>query len=200
MRRLTVLLATMGLALAMSASVAFALTFDCTAGRGCVGTDAPDTLNGSAGSDDMDGRQAGDELFGNDGGDWMSGDAYAPADTSTDGDDRISGGIGGDGMAGYGGADELSGGEGRDYIDAVEKSKNPGEDAVTGGGSNDFIDAIDQTRDTINCGAGTRDRVYYDKNLDTLQKCEVAKTAYPEEGFFKGTSATVGNGSALRGR
>jgi Ca2+-binding RTX toxin-like protein len=200
MRRLTVLLAMMGLALLTSASVAFALTVDCTAGRGCVGTEAPDTLNGSAGSDDMDGRQAGDELFGNDGSDWMSGDAYAPTDTLTDGDDDILGGTGNDNMVGYGGADKLSGGDGGDGIDAQENSKNPGEDTVAGGASNDFIFAIDQTRDTINCGAGTKDRVYYDKNLDTLEKCEVARTRYPEDGFFKGSSASAERVTGVRAR
>lgn len=199
MRRLAVLLATMGLALFTSAGVAFALTLDCTANRGCVGTDLPDTLNGSSGSDDMDGRQADDDLFGNDGSDWMSGDAYAPTDTSTDGNDNISGGIGNDSMVGYGGADDLSGGDDSDFIDAIENSDNPGEDTVTGGGSNDFIFAIDQTKDTINCGAGRRDRVYYDKNLDTLQKCEVARTTFAEE-FFKGTSATVGKVNNSRER
>ena len=190
----------MGMALCLSAGVAFALTVDCTAGRGCVGTDGPDTLNGSAGGDDMDGRQDGDDLFGNDGSDWMSGDAYAPADTSTDGDDRILGGIGGDGMVGYGGDDQLSGGEGRDFIDARENSDNPGEDTVTGGRSNDFIDAIDQTRDTINCGAGTRDAVFYDKNLDTIDRCEDARTSYPEEEFFKATYAASGRVNDLRAR
>ncbi len=57
MRQLTLLFATMGMALVLSAGAAVALTLACTAGRGCVGTDDYDTLNGSIGNDDMDGRQ-----------------------------------------------------------------------------------------------------------------------------------------------
>jgi hypothetical protein len=45
--------------------------FNCTAGRGCVGTDDPDTLIGSIGNEDIDFRQVADELFGNNGHDWM---------------------------------------------------------------------------------------------------------------------------------
>ncbi len=198
MRRLTLLFATMAMALVLSAGVAFALTVDCTAGRGCVGTDEPDTLNGSVSHDDMDGRQAGDELFGNDGHDWMQGDAYAPTDSSTDGDDRIFGGAGYDGMVGYGGSDFLSGGGASDFIEAIENSNNPGEDTVNGGGGNDFIDAIDGTKDTINCGKGAKDRVFYDKSIDTVaSNCEVKRTKYPEE-FFGAASAMAGEVNALR--
>ncbi|HET7271477.1 MAG TPA: hypothetical protein VFI90_10375 [Rubrobacter sp.] len=198
MRRLTLLLTMMALALLLSASVALALAVDCTADRGCFGTDDPDTLNGSVGNDDMDARQAGDRLFGGDGHDWMSGDAYGPTDTSTDGDDRVIGEAGSDGMVGYGGSDVLSGGDGRDYAYAVESSKNPGEDTVRGGADNDFIDAIDKTKDTIDCGTGTKDRVYYDKDLDTVERCEVARTKYPEELFRVASVAGEVNASRAR--
>jgi len=68
MRRLTLLLAAMGMVLLLSAGVAFALTVDCTGNRACIGTDDDDTLNGSSGVDpDMQGRQGSDELFANDG-------------------------------------------------------------------------------------------------------------------------------------
>ena len=200
MKRLTVLFAMMALALLLSASVAFALTVDCTAERGCFGTDDPDTLNGSVGNDDMDARQAGDRLFGGDGHDWMSGDTYGPSDTSTDGNDRVFGEAGSDGMAGYGGSDILSGGDGRDYVYAIENSKNPGEDTVKGGADNDFIDAIDKTKDTIDCGSGAKDRVYYDKNLDTVERCEIARTEYPEEQFRAATSATTEEANTSRAR
>lgn len=192
MKRLTVLHTTTALALLLSASVALALTIDCTAGRGCFGTDAPDTLNGSAGDDDMDARQAGDDLYGGDGHDWMSGDTYGPADSSTDGADRVFGGVGSDGMVGYGGGDLLSGGDGRDYLYAVELSNGPGEDTVKGGRSNDYIDAIDKTRDAIDCGAGTKDRVYYDKDLDTIKGCEIARIRYPEEASLGSSAASKG--------
>ena len=189
MKRLTVLLTITALVSLLSASVAFALTVDCTAGRGCFGTDEPDTLNGSAGGDDMDARQAGDNLYGGEGQDWMSGDTYGPADSSTDGEDRMFGGAGSDGMVGYGGGDLLSGGIGRDYIYAVEHSNGPGEDTVRGGSGDDFIEAIDKTKDTIGCGAGAKDRVYYDKGLDTIQGCEIARVRYQEETFLASSAA-----------
>lgn len=191
--------ATMAMALVLSTGVAVALDVSCIAGRGCVGTDDPDILHGSAGSDDMDARQAGDELFGDDGNDWISGDAYAPTDTSTDGDDQVFGGAGYDGMVGYGGTDLLSGGGQGDYIEAVENSANPGEDTVNGGGANDFILAIDKTRDTINCGKGTRDRVYYDKGIDQVSNnCEIKRTELPEE--FGVASAVAEETDPLRAR
>jgi hypothetical protein len=63
MRRLGLLLATMGMALAVIAGVAFADTFECFAGRACTGTDGPDTLNGSSGDDwNMDARQGNYQL------------------------------------------------------------------------------------------------------------------------------------------
>jgi hypothetical protein len=200
MRKTVLLLGAMALALLLASGIALAETIDCTAGRGCFGTDDPDTLNGSVGHDDMDARQASDRLFGNDGHDWMSGDTYGPADSSTDGDDRIFGEAGDDGMVGYGGSDLLSGGDGYDYIAAIENSNNPGEDTVKGGADTDFINALDESIDTINCGAGSRDRVYYDKNLDTVEKCEVARTRLPEEEFFRAASATTQKVNALRDR
>jgi hypothetical protein len=96
-------------------------------------------------------------------------------------DDRMFGGAGFDGMIGYGGDDLLSGGARGDFIDAKENSENPGEDTVRGGRGRDFIDAIDETKDTINCGKGIKDEVFYDENLDTVENCEIAMTQYPEE-------------------
>ena len=137
----------------------------------------------------MDASQAGDRDYGGDGHDWMSGDTYGPADSSTDGEDRVFGGAGSDGMVGYGGGDLLSGGIGRDYIYAVEHSNGPGEDTVKGGRGDDLIDAIDKTRDTIDCGAGAKNRVYYGKDLDTIQGCEIARVRYPEATFLASSSA-----------
>ena len=199
MKRLAVLLTITALASLLSAGVAFALTVDCTSGRGCFGTDGPDTLKGSAGYDDMDARQAGDDLYGGDGQDWMSGDTYGPADSSTDGEDRMFGGAGSDGMVGYGGGDLFSGGIGRDYIYAVEHSNGPGEDTFRGGKGDDFIEAIDKTRDTIDCGAGEKDRVYYDKDLDTIQGCEIARVRY-QEGTVLASSAAAKDVNTSRSR
>ena len=184
-------MAVMAMAVLLSAGVAVAATVDCFEGRGCTGTDAADTINGSDQGDEIDGGQAGDTIFGNDGGDFISGDAFGPTDTSTDGDDDISGGAGQDFLIGYGGGDTLSGGVGRDFIEAIENSENSGEDTVTGDGGSDFIYAIDKTKDTIDCGAGKRDIVFYDKNSDTIKNCERKETKPFEEEFFKSTSFTT---------
>jgi len=192
MKRLTLLLAVMGMALLLSAGVAFADTFDCIANRGCIGTNGPDTLNGSTGDDFMDAMQDDDELFGNEGHDSMYGDAFAAPnnDTSTDGDDLLEGGPGFDDMTGYGGADEFSGGANGDFIFAEESSENEGEDTVNSGGGNDFIQAIDQTKDTINCGKGKRDIAFFDKGIDTVaNNCEDRN---PDFGELSSSAASSG--------
>ena len=202
MKGLSLLLATMGMALLLSAGVAFADTFDCIAGRACTGTNGPDTLKGSADSDYMDARQDDDELFGNEGYDSMSGDAFAAPnnDTSTDGDDLLEGGPGFDYMTGYGGADEFSGGDNGDFIFAEESSENEGEDTVNSGGGNDFIQAIDQTKDTINCGKGKRDIAFFDKGIDTVaNNCEF-KNRFPMEEFSRAASSGTKMVNALRAR
>jgi hypothetical protein len=53
------------------------------------------------------------------------------------------------------------------------------------------------TKDTINCGNGTKDEVYYDGNLETVENCEIARTEYPEE-FIGAASAEETN--TLRAR
>ena len=202
MKRLTLLLAVMGMALLLSAGVAFAATFDCIANRGCIGTNGPDTLNGSTGDDFMDAMQDDDELFGNEGHDSMYGDAFAAPnnDTSTDGDDHLEGGPGFDDMTGYGGADEFSGGANGDFIFAEESSENEGEDTVNSGGGNDFIQAIDQTKDTINCGKGKRDIAFFDKGIDTVaNNCEF-KNRFPMEEFSRAASSGTKMANTLRAR
>ena len=170
------MLAAMGVALLLSAGLAFAATYDCTAGRACVGTEGPDTLNGSSGVDPyMDGRQDDDELFAN-GGEYayLQGDAFdAPDnDTTTDGDDTFSGGARGD------------------FIFAEETSQNKGEDTVNGGRGNDYIEARDEVRDTINCGRGTMDVVFFDMGgIDTVKNCEY-KNKWPDFEEFSSAAAS----------
>jgi hypothetical protein len=194
MRRLSLVMAIMGVALALSAGLALAATYDCTAGRACIGTEGPDTLNGSSGVDPyMDGRQDDDELFANDGEyAYMQGDAFdAPDnDTATDGDDSLEGGPGFDEMVGFGGNDTFSGGARGDFIFAEETSENKGEDTVNGGRGNDFIQAKDQTADTIDCGRGNKDAAFFDRGIDTVaSNCEY-RNKFPdfEEFGGRGTS------------
>jgi hypothetical protein len=191
MKRLSLLVATVSLALLLSAGVAFADTFDCIANRGCIGTDGRDTLNGSAGDDFMDGRQDSDRLFGIEGHDSMYGDAFAAPDndTSTDGNDLLRGGWGFDELIGYGGADRLVGGLRGDFIFAEESSENEGEDSVRGKTGNDFILAKDGVKDTISCGRGDSDIVFFDEGgVDTVaNSCEIKN---PEFGGFSSAASS----------
>jgi hypothetical protein len=83
----------------------------------------------------------------------------------------------------------LFSGPGQDFIYAVENSKNRGQDTVKGGRDNDFVAAIDKTRDVLDCGGGSRDWVYYDKNADRVENCEIKRTKLPkEEGFGTASS------------
>jgi Ca2+-binding RTX toxin-like protein len=98
-----------------------------------------------------------------------------------EGNDTLVGGSGPDVIVGGGGDDTLLGGDGDDklYGDAgpgsavspngrlILPSGNYGKDTFDGGFGNDFIDAADdlpltQGYDTITCGPGTADQVYYD--------------------------------------
>ncbi len=171
----------------LSAGLAFAATYDCTAGRACIGTDESDTLNGSSSWDYMDGRQGDDRLFGNEKGDFMSGDAWDASgnDTTTDGDDLLRGGPSWDELVGFGGDDELYGGPAGDFIFAEESSVNEGEDIVYGNKGDDLIFARDGVKDTIDCGGGKMDVAFFDKGgMDTVSSdCEY-KNKWPDFYFF----------------
>jgi Ca2+-binding RTX toxin-like protein len=204
MKRLILLLATMGMALLLSTSLALAATYNCTAGRACIGTEGRDTLNGSNGFDPyMDGRQGDDRLFANDGRyAYMQGDAFDPPDndTSTDGDDLLKGGPGSDEMAGLGGSDTFRGRASGDFIFAEETSKNKGNDDVVGGGGNDYILARDGIRDTINCGGGKWDVAFFDKGgTDKVDNCEY-KNQFPGGEFSRVSTSAAEKVSALRAR
>ena len=193
MKRLTLLLAVMGMALLLSAGVAFADTFDCIANRGCIGTDGPDTLYGSSRSDYMNAMQGADVLYGHEGYDYLSGDDFEASDTSTDGNDRIAGGQNYDELYGYGGNDKFLGRSGGDFIFAEESSENEGEDIVQGNEGSDFILARDGVKDTINCGPGEHDWVVFDKGgIDTVKdSCERKRGGVYSAAATSGTTEKV---------
>jgi Ca2+-binding RTX toxin-like protein len=161
-RRLSLLLTIMGMALVAITGVAVADTIACFSNRACIGTNGPDTLDGTSSYDDMDGRQGSDVMYGHERYDFMSGDAYDARDTSTDGNDHIAGGRSSDELFGYGGKDRFLGRSGGDYIFAEESSENEGVDRVGGHEGNDWILARDGVKDTIGCGTGQRDTVFFD--------------------------------------
>jgi hypothetical protein len=44
-----------------------------------------------------------------------------------------------------------------------------------GQSGNDIIRALDLFRDRIDCGTGNSDTVVYDRNLDTIEDCEIKR-------------------------
>jgi Ca2+-binding RTX toxin-like protein len=198
------LLATMGMALLLITGVAIADTINCFANRACIGTNGPDTLLGTSSFDDMDARQGNDEMYGHEGFDEMSGDAYDARDTSTDGNDHIGGGQNSDGLYGYGGNDKFLGRSGGDFIFAEESSENEGVDVVLGHQGNDWILARDGVKDTIGCGTGQRDTVFFDNGgIDTVaDSCERKRGGVYSAAASSGTTEEVSANEldALRAR
>ena len=137
---------------ALSAGVALAATIDCAADPAvdCSGTAGGDDISGSDGADNISGRGGGDTIYAEGGEDGVYGG---------DGDDTLKGGYGNDTVAGNAGDDQIWGEEGNDLL--------------IGGAGNDGIDAEDGSVDTIDCGKGRRDTVYFDQGVDVVNKnCE----------------------------
>ena len=178
MKRIMVAMMLMGAALVLASGVAWAATVNCQVGVFCEGTDEPDELIGTSKRDVMSGLQDDDRLVGFMRADEMYGDnpELGGDDTSTDGDDELFGYRGHDILLGFGGSDYLRGGRGDDLIDATEESDNPGEDTVRGSRGQDFIGAVDGFKDTVYCGRGDKDEVFFDKGLDVVaDNCELRK-------------------------
>jgi Ca2+-binding RTX toxin-like protein len=198
------LLATMGMALLLITGVAIADTINCFVNRACIGTNGPDTLQGTSSFDDMDARQGNDEMYGHEGFDFMSGDAYDARDTSTDGNDHIGAGRNSDTLYGYGGNDKFLGRSGGDFIFAEESSENEGVDVVRGHQGNDWILARDGVKDTIGCGTGQRDTVFFDNGgIDTVaDSCERKRGGVYSAAASSGTTEEVSANEldALRAR
>jgi Ca2+-binding RTX toxin-like protein len=148
MRRASLLLATMVLAVVIGGGVALAATIQCTGGT-CNGTPRNDSMFGTPRHDAIFAHQGSDHVVGYAGNDNLNGQ---------DGPDRVFGGPGNDWAKGGNQNDEVKGG--------------PGQDTLTGGAGHDVIRAVDGQRDLIICGPGSRDHVFYDRNLDEFRNCE----------------------------
>jgi Ca2+-binding RTX toxin-like protein len=159
-RRTVSLLAVMALVLCLGAGAALAVgdsgpgvTKTCR--PDCVGTEYPDTLKGTSaentihGSGGKESPTYGDLNQGHGGKDTLHGDQ---------GGDKIEGGAAADLVNGDAGDDALIGGPGHDHINA--------------GSGSDVIRAADGFRDFIDCGSSSRDKIFYDRNLDVFRDCE----------------------------
>jgi Ca2+-binding RTX toxin-like protein len=180
---------------AVTASVAFAATFNGTSGPDTlIGTNSNDLFNAGGGNDIVFGLRGNDNINGGDGNDTLNGDGSCPAGTTSaaycstaetggDGNDNIDGGPGNDTINGQGGADNISGGDGNDTINA-----GSGPDNVSGGGGNDTIRAADGFKDQIACGSGW-DTAYVDKYDAVNRDCENVITGASGSHFVRRASA-----------
>ena len=160
MRRTSLLLATMMLALLMASGVVIAKEIQGTRGDDTLTgtTTAGDTIYGFNGTDKISGRGGDDDLYGGQRTDLLIGGA--------DNDD-LYGGDGNDELRGGAGDDDLYGGDGEDII-----TGNDGIDELSGGNNNDTINARDGGPDIVNCGGGLKDIVFFDPEDDVADDCE----------------------------
>ena len=164
-----------------------------------------DTINGTARNDIICGLGGNDTLNGRGGNDTLWGDACNDrakplfgAQTGTDGKDRLSGGAGNDSLFGAGGNDRLSGGAGKDKLfggngndvldggagrDSLDGGR--GNDKLVGGkdankykagAGNDNVNAKNGKKETVDCGAGRKDKATVDR-ADTVRGCESVRRA-----------------------
>jgi hypothetical protein len=172
-KRLSVLLATMAVALLVASSAALAVTR--------VGTDANDYLRGTDGNDTLVAKGGDDVLLAFEGTDALSGGAGRDAVLGGNrvgpqgGEKTLEGGQGGDFVGGGRARDVVAGGPGRDFVSEGEAFGPPGErqqDVVSGGSGADRIEAknVPAARDVVDCGGGL-DWVLVDSK-DLTSNCE----------------------------
>jgi Ca2+-binding RTX toxin-like protein len=170
------LVGTMTLALVLVGGVALADNIICTPNTRCDGTPQDDFITGTNDLDVIDALAGDDVVNAEDGADIVdTGDGEDFVD-GAGGDDLIEGGKGADNLLGAEDEDQVFGAGGPDFIDLAGADTAGSEDRGFGGPGNDTIDAFDGNKDEVNCGKGTRDKVFFDKVLDTITRnCEIKR-------------------------
>jgi Ca2+-binding RTX toxin-like protein len=159
MKRTTLLIASMMLALMVGAGVALAQDgVHKVCNTNCHGTDRDDHLVGTANPNIIKGRKGADLIEGN------------------GRKDTLYGNPGADALYGGYGEDNLYGGGNNDYAQGGYKS-----DHISTGLGNDAVAAKDGFRDQIYCGSGY-DRVYVER-IDVLHGCEKKLSHKPRPQF-----------------
>jgi Ca2+-binding RTX toxin-like protein len=137
-----------------------------------------DCLSGGAGNDRLSGGSGTDRLSGGGANDRLSDGAGNDRLSGGSGNDRLSGGSGRDRLSGGGSNDRLSGGGGNDRLSGgggVDRlAGGPGRNAYSAGAGNDVVNSANRKKETVDCGAGRRDRVRADAR-DRLRGCEVPR-------------------------
>jgi Ca2+-binding RTX toxin-like protein len=123
-------------------------------------TSGPDNLVGSAAKDTISAGGGNDTVDGGGGDDVIDGGA---------GNDTLKGGAGNDSLKGGAGNDSLDGGAGNDKLNG-----GAGVDKVKGGAGDDSINSRDGRKETVDCGAGSKDKLVGDK-VDKARGCESVK-------------------------
>jgi len=167
-RRVALVLAAIVGALVLSSGAALALGENRTHYVNC-GSFSQDPLTpecyGTLQDDDIQGRNAADIVYAKGGNDFVM--AYS-------GNDVVYGGTGADTAAGVDGDDQLYGGGGADFLTDAAGGDT---DELGGGRGNDSLSAYDHDHnDTLVCGPGSEDHVYFDKDPTSGAKDKVSDT------------------------
>ena len=169
MRR-AVLLPTLMVSIVLATSEV-ALAFDCGAGS-CWGTGGDDLMIRTPDSNGLHGLGGSDLIRGLGGNDSLTGDAGDDAVHGGSGDDTVQGNLGNDAVTGSSGVDRVEGGWGNDLLVG-----GSGKDVLRASAGADRVEAQDGFADSISCGAGSRDLVFFDRGLDNVAAdCEARRT------------------------
>ena len=188
MNRVVLLLAAIGVALALGSGVALAAVKIGTEGHDVLkGTRGEDVIHGRGGWDAISGMGDDDVLYGDDGSDSIHGGSFDLDEIFDgrrmvpDGEDTIFGGDGRDCVWGGSEDDVLHGGAGSDFVGTycLDFVMDTGEDTMYAGSGNDHVMAVEaperfkklQESDIVYCGPG-KDTVYYQKGVDRIFDCE----------------------------
>ena len=154
MKRQIVLLLVVAVAmLAMAGGVAVALSKGCSGGD-CVGSREADTITGSTGTDVVALLEGNDTYTDAENGN--SDEIYGDEGNDTITDNASSGENGGD-------RDIIYGDEGNDTINVREDEDGDFQDPISGR----------MLGDTVDCGQGKKDKVFFDEGVDTVTRCEI---------------------------
>lgn len=170
-KRLTLILASMAMAIMLAAGGAMAATIVAgNADNNFSGTADDDYLDGAGGNDRIQGMAGNDELRGGDGADRLFGGDEAQ--NYLQGNDTIYGQLGNDEVVGGDGVDILNGGPGNDTI-FDGPGNDTADDRMVGGDGDDNMQStnLPAAKDTVSCGSGI-DEVQADALDAVAADCE----------------------------
>jgi Ca2+-binding RTX toxin-like protein len=169
---MTILLALVAVVLAVGSGAAMAATIACDGGD-CFGTNRADSIFGT---------DRHDAIFAKKGADFVVGRESADDLNGQDGDDDVFGGRGDDWVKGGRHDDSVKG--------------DLGNDRINGGSGHNTLRAGDGMRDLIVCGNNSRNRIFYDPDLDRFRNCRFLHRTLQSSGREGSTSFVVGLGGS----